>query len=195
MLGLFLVDAKLTSKSSVVLELGAGLLPTVPKVDHAFLESIAKDPDVVDWLISVSDKEGTRSDYLVWLSRFLKWTGWKPADIFTFKREAMRQGEPQCEVEAQYKRFHESLRKMRLRRPHPSPSNGRAIQFPRKQRVHGQTKTNQTGYELQTRDARPKPGRGSTLPGIREGHQKETTLHTHDRNTLVWLRFQIRRST
>ena len=66
----------------------------------------------MDWLISVSDKEGTRSDYLVWLSRFLKWTGWRPGDLFSFKREALRQGEPQCEVEAQMKRFHESLRKM-----------------------------------------------------------------------------------
>jgi hypothetical protein len=102
----------LPSKSKVVLELGAGLLPPIPTVDNESLQSISKDPDVIDWLISVSDKEGTRSDYLVWLSRFLKWTGWKPADIFTFKREAMRQGEPQCEVEAQYKRFHESLRKM-----------------------------------------------------------------------------------
>ncbi len=99
------------SKSSVVLELGAGLLSPVARVDQGFLESVAKDPDVIDCLISVSDKEGTRSDYLVWLSRFLKWTGWKPADIFTFKREAMRQGEPQCEVEAQ---LHTSWHSQRL---------------------------------------------------------------------------------
>jgi hypothetical protein len=79
-------------KSRVVLDLGSGLLPPVAKVDGAFLEGVAGDPDVVDWLISVSDKEDTRSDYLVWLSRFLKWTGWRPGDLLSFKREALRQG-------------------------------------------------------------------------------------------------------
>jgi len=57
--------SRVRARSKVVLELGAGLLPPVPKVDSAFLESVAKNPDVVDWLISVSEKEGTRSDYLV----------------------------------------------------------------------------------------------------------------------------------
>jgi len=101
------------STASVVLELGSGLLPPVPRVEGEFLEAVAKDPDVVDWLISVLEKKGTRSDYLMWLARFLRWTGWRPGDVFQFKREALRRGESQCEVEAQMKRFHESLRKMK----------------------------------------------------------------------------------
>jgi hypothetical protein len=35
-----------------------------------FLEALAKDPDVADWLISVTEIQRTRDDYLEYAGRF-----------------------------------------------------------------------------------------------------------------------------
>jgi hypothetical protein len=96
----------------LVVEVGADLVPPIELVSHGFLAGLAKDPLVVDWLIGVSEKPGTRQDYLNWLGRFLKWTGWGPGRVFDLKREALMRGEPLCEVETQIRRFNEALRRM-----------------------------------------------------------------------------------
>jgi hypothetical protein len=100
------------SGSRLVVEVRADLVPPVPHVDPAFLGELAKQPPVIDSLIGVSDKPSTRQDYLNWLSRFLKWTGWAPSRMFELKREAMMRGEPFCEVETQIRRFNEAMRRM-----------------------------------------------------------------------------------
>ena len=62
------------SGSRLVVEVGADLVPPVELVPQGFLAGLAKDPLVIDWLIGVSDKPGTRQGYLNWLARFLKWS-------------------------------------------------------------------------------------------------------------------------
>jgi hypothetical protein len=96
----------------LVFEVGAELVPPVPLVDQVSVANLAKDPVVIDWLIGVSDKTSTREDYLIWLARFLKWTGWPTDRMFELKREALMRGEPVCEVETQIRRFNEALRRM-----------------------------------------------------------------------------------
>ena len=84
----------------------------VSRVPENFLESVARDQDVQDWLISCSEREGTRGEYLEHLGRFLNWCGWTPAKLWEIKREALRQGEPLSLVETQIRRYHEALRQM-----------------------------------------------------------------------------------
>ena len=99
----------LGSFSSVVSQVDVRPVETVSK---GFLAQLARDSDVADWLISVSEIEKTREDYLDCLARFLNWTGWTPMQIFSIKRDAMKQGEPTSQVETQIRRYHEGLRKM-----------------------------------------------------------------------------------
>lgn len=75
-----------------------------------FVETLKKDPTVVDWFIEASDNAKTRDHYIKWLAKFLAWTGWTVDEIFRIKREAMRNGEPVSDVERQIRRFHETLR-------------------------------------------------------------------------------------
>ncbi len=84
----------------------------VERVDRGFLVQVSKDPDVQNWLISVSERDNTRGDYLEHLARFLAWAGWMPSKIWELKREALKLGEPQSQVEVQIRRYHEALRKM-----------------------------------------------------------------------------------
>jgi len=79
-------------------------------VSREFAKQVAIDPDVQDWLISCSERDATRGEYLGCLVLFLQWAEWTPNRIFEIKREALRRGEPRSEVETQIKRFHEALR-------------------------------------------------------------------------------------
>jgi len=81
-------------------------------VGKAFLERLAEDPDVQDWLISVTQHERTRAEYLDYFGRFLHWTGWTPRQVVELKRAALKEGEPISQVEREIKRFHETLRVM-----------------------------------------------------------------------------------
>jgi hypothetical protein len=101
-----------TKVSRVILEIGADLVPPVANVKGDYLAELSKDPDVVDWLISCSDKPSTREDYLDSLGRFLNWTSWTPGDIFRIKKEAMKEGEPLSLVEKQIRRYDEALKRM-----------------------------------------------------------------------------------
>lgn len=47
----------------------------IKPVSREFLERLAVDPSVQDWLISVSDVEHTRVTYLDYFGRFINWTG------------------------------------------------------------------------------------------------------------------------
>ena len=78
----------------------------VEKVDRGFLVQVSKDPDVHDWLISVSELDNTRGDYLKHVARFLAWTSWMPNKVWELKREAFKLGEPQSQVEVQIRRYH-----------------------------------------------------------------------------------------
>lgn len=98
--------------SRAVLEIGADLVPPVPSVSGEYLEGLAKDPDVVDWLISCSDRPSTREDYLDSLGRFLNWNSWTPGEVFRIKKEAMKEGEPLSLVEKQIRRYDEALKRM-----------------------------------------------------------------------------------
>jgi hypothetical protein len=82
----------------------------VVSVPREFLEQVAADPSVQDWLISASEIENVRCAYLEHLARFLHWAGWTPSQLFMIKRAALKKGEPRSEVEAQIKRYHETLR-------------------------------------------------------------------------------------
>jgi hypothetical protein len=84
----------------------------VAKVTDQFLAQVAKDPDVQDWLISASEHDQTRGEYLEHLARFLAWAGWTPGQLWDLKREAMKRGEPLSEVEKRLRRYHEALRRM-----------------------------------------------------------------------------------
>lgn len=77
-----------------------------------FLEALARDPDVADWLISVTEIQLTRDAYLDCAGRFFYWAEWTPQQLFTLKREAMKAGEPRSEVDTKLKRYHETLRLM-----------------------------------------------------------------------------------
>lgn len=77
-----------------------------------FLEALAKDPDVADWLISVTEMQRTRGEYLEYAGRFFYWAEWTPQQLFALKREAVKAGEPRGEVEGKLKRYHETLRLM-----------------------------------------------------------------------------------
>jgi len=89
-----------------------GAVGMVDKVSREFLAQVAKDLDVQSWLISTSDKDKTRGEYLEHLTRFLAWAGWTPGKIWELKREAMKLGDPQSQVEVQIRRYHEALRQM-----------------------------------------------------------------------------------
>lgn len=106
--------AKLLPSGRVGGGVGSGVesLSQVTRVPGKFLESVARDSDVQDWLISCSEREGTRGEYLEHLGRFLNWCGWTPAKVWEIKREALRQGEPLSLVETQIRRYHEALRQM-----------------------------------------------------------------------------------
>lgn len=85
--------------------------PRQPLTENKFVQSLTADPFVSNWLISVSELDGTREYYLRWLVEFLRFTGWAPKEIFRIKREALKEGEPVSAVEEQIRRFHEELRK------------------------------------------------------------------------------------
>ncbi len=97
-----------------VLEQVLGQLPCGGRrslAESEFYENLAKDSYVSNWLISVSEKDGTRGSYLRWLGEFVRFTGWPPGEIFRLKREALKQGEPVSPVEEQIRVFHEKLRR------------------------------------------------------------------------------------
>jgi hypothetical protein len=79
-------------------------------VSGSFLQQIAKHPDVENWLISCTEKDQTRAEYLEHLARFLNWCSWTPTRLIEIKREALQHGEPMSQVETQIRRYHEALR-------------------------------------------------------------------------------------
>jgi hypothetical protein len=90
--------------------MSSSLVGVVRKLPVDFTEALRKDPDVVDWLISVTENEDTKEGYVRQLAKFLLWTGWTVQDLFRIKQEALRKGEPMSEVETKIKRFMEALR-------------------------------------------------------------------------------------
>ena len=59
------------------LVLGLGDLAGVPCPDVGLSQELARHPDVVDWLLTVTEKQAVRRIYLDWLCRFLQWTHWR----------------------------------------------------------------------------------------------------------------------
>jgi hypothetical protein len=97
---------------SLLPKAGEGENDFVSATPREFLEIVVKDPDVRNWLISVSELQKVRAEYLVHLSRFLNWAHLTPAEVFSIKREAMKQGEPSSMVEHKIRSYHEALRRM-----------------------------------------------------------------------------------
>jgi len=104
----FLPKSEPYSRISVDMQ-GRSQVSQVPK---SFLEEVSQDPDVQDWLISCSQNDKTRGEYLEHVARFLNWSAWTPARIWEIKREALRNGDPLSPVENQIRRYHEALRRM-----------------------------------------------------------------------------------
>ena len=80
--------------------MGLGELAGVPCPDVGLVRSLAGHPDVVDWLLTVTEKQAVRRIYLDWLCRFLQWTDWRVEDLWRIKKEALKEGETKSEVEA-----------------------------------------------------------------------------------------------
>jgi hypothetical protein len=89
--------------SSLILGVPRRLPPTL-------VADLRKDPDIVDWLISVTENEETKENYVRQVGKFLLWTNWTVQDIFRIKEEALRNGHPMSDVETKIKRFMEALR-------------------------------------------------------------------------------------
>ena len=87
-----------------------GEIPPIADLNRDFVRVVSEDPDVQDWLISCSEHDSTRGQYLTSLAMFLQWAGWTPSRLLEIKREALKQGEPRSAVEMKIIRFHEALR-------------------------------------------------------------------------------------
>ena len=82
----------------------------VRRLPPDFVAEVRRDPDVVDWLIGVTENQQTKDQYVRAVAKFLLWTGWTVMDLWRIKGEALREGEPMSEVETKIKLFMEALR-------------------------------------------------------------------------------------
>jgi hypothetical protein len=80
------------------------------RVPPDLTDQLRNDPDVVDWLIGVTENEDTKDGYVRQVAKFLLFTGWTVRRLFEIKQEALRRGEPMSEVESKIRQFMEALR-------------------------------------------------------------------------------------